>query len=86
MLPTLVDSIYKESSDPLKKMLQAIDGITVSAFGITIKASNTQNDPRQYQNLLEEFLKQLIIAPRRGYLKFSLPFFKDFLEEVQYLY
>lgn len=59
LLPTLVDSIYAESSGALKKAMQMIDGITVSAFGITIKAATSQNAARQYQNLLETILKQL---------------------------
>lgn len=58
LLPTLVDSIYQKADGPLKKAFQAIDGISVSAFGVTIKASK-QNVTRQYQNLLEIILRKM---------------------------
>lgn len=58
LLPTLVDSIYQKAGGPLKKAVQAIDGISVSAFGVTIKASK-QNMARQYQNLLEIILQKM---------------------------
>lgn len=59
LLPTLIDSIYHQASGPIKKMLQMIDGISVSAFGITVSASSAQAASRQYQNLLAMILQKM---------------------------
>lgn len=59
LLPTLVDSVYRQATSPLKKAIQLIDGLSVSAFGITIKADMGRDNSRQYQNLLEIILKEM---------------------------
>lgn len=61
LLPTLIDSIYQKAETPLKKILQAIQGISVTAFGITIKTAGTNAavSEQQYQNLLETMLQKL---------------------------
>lgn len=59
LLPTLIDSIYHQSSSAIKRIFQAVEGVTVSAFGVTIKASAGQNVSRQYQNLLELILQKM---------------------------
>lgn len=59
LLPTLIDSIYHQGTSAIKNIFRSVEGITVSAFGITVKAVTNQNISRQYQNLLEMILKKM---------------------------
>lgn len=60
LLPTLIDSIYRKAATPLQKAFQMIQGISVSAFGITINtAPGVKASDQQYQNLLEIMLQKL---------------------------
>lgn len=59
LLPALVDAVYRKAESGLKKTLQAMKGITVSAFGITLNVSAPNSEQRQYQNLLEVMLRKL---------------------------
>lgn len=58
LLETLIQSIYREANNKIKKALNTIDGVKFSAFGFEIdfKSSDSQ---ATHQVLLEEMLKVL---------------------------
>lgn len=59
LVPVLVDAIYQKAEETLKNAIKMISGVSVSAFGITLKVDNKEAEQRQYQNLLETILKKL---------------------------
>ncbi|MCT7789983.1 MAG: ATP-binding protein [Lactobacillus crispatus] len=58
LLATLIQSIYKEAANPVKKALDNIDGVKFSAFGFELEI-HVSNPQSTYQVLLEEMLKVL---------------------------
>ncbi len=58
LLATLIQSIYKEAANPVKKALNNIDGVKFSAFGFELEI-HVSNPQSTYQVLLEEMLKVL---------------------------
>lgn len=59
LMPTLVDSIYQKAAPPLKKALNALDGLKFSAFGIELDFSQKTPTNHQYQVVLENILQKL---------------------------
>lgn len=62
ILPSLVDSIYVQAEGILKKVLEGLRGVTISAFGISIGVEG-QAPSHQYQILLE---KMLAVLKKKG--------------------
>lgn len=58
LLATLIQSIYQEAANPVKKALNKIDGVKFSAFGFELEV-HISNPQSTYQVLLEEMLKVL---------------------------
>lgn len=58
LLATLIQSIYQEAANPVKKALNNIDGVKFSAFGFELEI-HVSNPQSTYQVLLEEMLKVL---------------------------
>lgn len=58
LLATLIQSIYQEANNTIKKALDRIDGVKFSAFGFELEV-HVSNPQSTYQVLLEEMLKVL---------------------------
>ncbi|MCR5623830.1 MAG: hypothetical protein K6G11_01145 [Lachnospiraceae bacterium] len=58
MMQPLIQSIYKQSSSAIKKTLDAIKGVKISAFGVEIEYRKS-NNITDYQILFEDILEKL---------------------------
>lgn len=58
LLQVLLDSIYLSRENAVKKILSGIDGISVSAFGVSLTSAE-KNPSHQYQVLLMKVLAEL---------------------------
>ncbi|QNQ81136.1 ATP-binding protein [Lactobacillus sp. PV034] len=58
LLATLIDNLYINSSSKLKKILQSIDGLSFSAFGLEL-STQIKHTLSTYQGILTQMLSQL---------------------------
>lgn len=95
VLPMYKTDLYRNAYLKMYQSLSNMEQLFLNTMGsfsneeISVsEIGKKMQKPKNYISIYRRRLldTQLIVVPRRGYLKFSLPFFKDFLEEVQYLY